>query len=374
MRELGPLVLRHLREMWRQRGLMFALALTALLVALLGWTGDASPHAAGRGLAWALGGVAAGAALLGLGAAGWLPGDRAEGRTAWLSAHRPARGTQRVAAALAALAALLLWGGLTGLALLAVGAADAGTLALARVIDQQRGGMGRIAAGAEDGPGPSWSLTLPARPDADTFEIELRAVRLAAVRDRAVALGVAFDDGAPQRRRVGLRSTLRLPLPAEAARAETTLRIASHNPDVALRVVQARFLAAASGHGRWDPLALALWIALGVGCVIPVAMALSRWTSAATAGSSIVALLLLALIAGPLQDLVAGLDTATWAAGILRGASHLAPAFPLFDVAEHLGASRLPPALGTRAVIFAGYALLGLVALAVPGRDSEAGA
>ncbi len=347
----------------RLRGRAAAASLLAALAALaLGLTvrGGAGAALATTWYPWALGAWAFGVAAA---SAATLPADRAEGRAAWLASLGPSAAARRAGAALAG-AALAVGAGLGGGALVGLLAPLLGTArelreaepvplpALRRFRDPARGGEPRPLA-----------LSLPpATADGPrTLDVELRPLLLLAEAEPPEQARLSWTAGVLSgETSIPLRGRLRLPLPAGAQ--DVVLRLEVPGLDYVVR--EAHVLGAARPF-----LPSALWmgllVGLGAAWLAPLAVALSRGTTATTAAGATLVLVALAGMrvvlpdlqrlqpAGPLESLARGLvglcvalapdlgalsAAAEPAAGRALGAGALSG---LAALTPHLGASLL---------------------------------
>jgi hypothetical protein len=278
------------------------------------------------------------ALLLAAASAAQLPDDRESGRAPWLASLAPPPAARRVAAAAGGLALAL--GGALACALL-VGLV-APVISLARPLREAV--VAELVPVGGAGPG-SHELTLAA-PLPATGVLEVRPLR---------------------------GSVVEVEVPAGTRRAPVDLaRVGPVRREARVLLGEGSWL----GSWAW----VGLLLGLGAGWLALVAVAVSRWTSAATAALSVVVLVLLAAMRGVLPDLsgLPALSTAQSAArDVLEGALVLAPDFSVLAPALHpaAGVAVGPEALAGLAAL-APHALVALLLVLLPGRGlaAESGA
>jgi hypothetical protein len=279
------------------------------------------------------------ALLLAAASAAQLPDDRESGRAPWLASLAPPPAARRVAAAAGGLALAL--GGAVACALLVGLVAPA--LSLARPLREAVAAeLVPVVGGSRPG---SHELRLAA-PLPSTGVLAVRPLRGALVEVEVPA---------------GVRTA-----PVDLARLGPVRR-------------EARVLL---GEGSWlgSWLCVGLLLGLGAGWLALVAVAVSRFTSAATAALAVVVLVLLAAMRGVLPDLsgLPALSSAQSAArDVLEGALVLAPDLSVLAPALHPAAGLAvgPEALAGLAAL-APHALAALLLVLLPGRGlaAESGA
>ncbi|MHC5009567.1 MAG: hypothetical protein ACYTG6_01310 [Planctomycetota bacterium] len=363
MREFPALVLRHLRAALRGRG-----ARTLAIAAVITLGGTLLLPSAGTAAASTLILVAlllTGVFAFGTAAASGtlLPADRIQGREEWLATLAPPGVQRRLATAVAGM-------------LLALGVA----LASAVIVGLVLGAGGRGPEVRAAAPLPAFEGTLlPAGDGTEghavvvvpgagggprTLEVRLapRYLRESATN---VPAEVAWTMGGEQGRATPAHGApFRLDLPPDVE----TVALASASPDIALVVREARLLEGA--RSLFASLLLA-GVLLGVGAasLAPIAVAVSRWTSGATAVTAPLVLVL----AGGLRPLLADVPTTSgdWAqrAGleVVRFASRLAPDMSALSVLAEPGAGRALSAADLGAALpLLLYAVAGLVLVLLP--------
>lgn len=334
MAELLALTSRHLRTTLRARAvragaLCFVLALVATTLL---------PAASQGGLLLLSGllvlALFVSACAVGAGAA--LPEDRVAGREAWLAALAPPAWKRRLAVVVASWTLTVATGVLGGLAV--------GVLALASGRDMDLNahtpvplvGQPLLADGAEP-----VTIELPQEGGATQLEMDVRPLyRLSsgAPIDRVrVAWAAAGERGA-------FVASARGPLTLSPPVGATSVRLALETKQVRLRLTAARRLAPAGG-----PLPAVVWtgLLLGVlaGAIVPVAVLISRGTTAQTASAAAFLLLLFGATKQGLFEMAADLDLGgllAFAPGFLRGLAWIAPDAPLLHLVAEVGALRAP--------------------------------
>lgn len=360
---------RHLRELWRSPGMRRALLVLPLVVAcgaflLKDRTGSGGVALLGAGCTVLL---VAGlcAALCGA----WLVQDRRSGRQEWLLTLAPSGGGNRLAAACGG------WVGTLGLALgvgLLAGAAvawvvpgqgvvTARPLRLAALEDPRgvwiRGPRGTVT------PQPL-KIALP--PDArGVLELEVRP-RFEGLPD-IHRLEIAWTVGqATGHAQVGVRGPVRIPLQG----AEPEVRVELLTPGLALRVDQLRLLQDATS-STWALVLCSLLLGLCAASIAPIAVLVSRATSAPTAAGVAGVLLLMGIVRDPLLGLAEALGaqgaTGATAEFVLLAVVGVAPPVPALEILSDLAAARLPAGdLATWMAPVLVYSLLGLLVVWLP--------
>ncbi len=287
MRELGALVGRYLRALLRGRGGRIALAasLIVFLGVLLATRGDGVSRSTLMLASFLVVGLVAFATAAWAG--GLLPGDRAEGREVWLASLAPSGAARRLSAAVAGM-------------VLAVAVAVAGSAVLAFVLpvvlpdasvrdarEIELPGRLRVGRGRRSVPEATLDLGGPVAEGA-TLELVVSPIYFGAGQESAEdatrqPLLLAWTiRGAGEE----TQGTAHLPRGAPVAIAlpagARTFTLSSRGPRVDVVVKEARVL------GSERPLLLTLLLAglvlgLTAATVAPVAVAISRWTSAPTA-------------------------------------------------------------------------------------------
>ena len=379
MREAGALIGRHLRAMLRGRSSRIALAasLIVFLGVLLATRGDGVSRSTLTLASFLVVGVIA------FGTAAWsgalLPADRAEGREVWLASLAPSGAARRVAAAVAGM-------------LLAVGVAVVGSGLLAFVLpvvlpdasvrsarEIELPGRVRVGRARRSVPQATLDLGGPVAPGAAIelvvsplyFGVGQEAPEDATRQPLRLAWTIRGDAESVEGSAVLPRGApVTIALPAGAR----TFTLSSEGPRVDVVVKEARVL------GEDRPLLLTLLLGglvlgLTAATVAPLAVAISRWTSAptATTASFVVA------IAGGLRFLLP--DLALPDAGrlhelglaIVGAVSRLAPDLgPLGVLAEPAAGRALDGVgVGTLLPLFA-YGAVGLLVVAWPTRAEPA--
>ena len=353
--ELSALTLRLLRSTLRSR----MAAATAVLfgIGLLGalWLGTRESHAVGVLLLGSLSLIAFLTTGAAIGAGSALPEDRVAGREEWLSTLAPPAWKRRLAAVLAG------WSLAVGL-----GAASGLLVGLCTVLLRPdvslRTSRPLVLPEETAGRGADRPVVLPlpaARSGPQTIEVDIRPrfdfYRRGQPVDRMQLFWAAGSVSAETE--VAARGPVRLEIPADA----TELRLTSLTPFVALRLVGARRL----GTG-WSPLWGLAWsgllLGLLAGAAAPIAVLLSRRTTAQTAAAAAFSLLLLGAARGTLLELASQIDPEGWMSvspALLQGLAVLAPRVGLFGIFEEVVAGRLPIVpVGPALLYTAGVAVL----------------
>jgi hypothetical protein len=341
MAELLALTSRHLRTTLRSRAaragaVCFLLALAATTLLPAGSQGGLLLLAGLLVLALFVSGFAVGA-----GAA--LPEDRVAGREAWLAALAPPAWKRRLAVVLAAWILTVSMGLLGGLAIGLLTLFSGRGLELHAHETVALRGQPLLTAGAEPA-----VIDLPAGGIGEQLEIDVRPLyRLDGVPVDRVR--IAWEAGGASGT---FEASARGPLTLAPPAAARSLRLTLATQRVRLRLTAARRLAPGPG-----PLLAVVWTGLLLGllaaAVAPVAVLVSRGTTAQTASAAAFLLLLFGATKEGLIEMAADLDLGGWLAfapDLLRGCAWIAPDAPLLHLVAEAGALRAP-----------GVAALGLV-------------
>ncbi len=360
---------RHLRELWRSPGMRRALLVLPLVVAcgaflLKDRAGSGGVALLGAGFTVLL---VAGlcAALCGA----WLVQDRRSGRREWLLTLAPSGGGGRLAAAcggwLGTLGLALAVGVLAGAAVTLVvpgqGVLTARPLRLA-ALEDPRGVWIRGPRGA----GAAQPLQIALPPDARgvlELDVSPRFEGLPDIHRLDIAWGVGQASGQAQ---VGVRGPVRIPIQG----AQPEVRVELLTPGLALRVDQLRLLQDSTSP-TWALALCSLLLGLCAASIAPIAVFVSRATSAPTAAGVAGVLLLTGIVREPLLGLAQALGaqgaTGATAEFVLRGVVGVAPPEPALEILADLGAARLPAGdLVTWMAPVLLYSLLGLLAVWLP--------
>lgn len=351
MRELATLVGRHLREAVRgRRGVrtLVVLLLAAFLPAFALATSGASAVWAAEGLL--------GLVLLALGAASGerLPRDRRTGRAAWLATLAPSAVLHRLAPAVAGMV-LALAAGLLGALLVAL--ALGGRAPELRHTRDVPGLVDR-AVFADD-----LVLDVDGGPAPAVLELDLR-------RRDGLTLPLAFAwsvPGGPDVERRAAPGPVRLEVPA----GTDAVALRDRTPDTALVLAAARWI---EGPAPLLPSLLVVGLVLGLvaAALVPVAVLVSRFTSAPTAIAAGLLVGGLALARPLLVGLVPPGAPAVQALAlrVLEGFAHLAPDVRTAALVGEVPAGRaLAPGdvVGSASFLpLLAYAAVVLVLLALP--------
>ena len=346
---LWALTSRLLRTSLRSRMAAATAILFGVGLVLVLWLGTRETHAAGVLL---LGGLALVAFLVtgaSVGAGSVLPEDRIAGREEWLSTLAPPAWQRRLAAVLAG------WGLATALGL--VGGLLVGALALALRPDVTFHRQATLAVPEQHiSRGPDRPVQLPLDGRAGMVEVDVRPrfdfYRRGQPVDRIDLRWRAGTVGGE--REIPARGAVRLDVPAGA----TTLELSSLTEHVQVRVVGARRLtgtASALTVLGWSGLLLGLL----AGAAAPIAVLVSRRTTAQTAAAAAFSLLLLGAARGTLLELAGQVDPEGWmrvAPALLQSLAWVAPDVAIFPVFEEVVAGRLPTVTPGTALLYTAIA------------------
>jgi len=379
MREAAALVGRHLRALLRGRGSRIALAasLIVFLGVLLATRGDGVSRSTLMLASFLVVGI------LAFGTAAWagvlLPADRAEGREVWLASLAPSGAARRLSAAA------------TGM-LLAVTVAVAGSAVLAFVLPvvlpdaSVRGARdiplaGRVRVGRARRSVPEATLDLGGPvPAGSALELIVSPIYFGVGREAAedatrqplLLAWTIRGDGEEVEGTAHLPrgAPVSVPLPPGAR----TFTLTSRGPRVDIVVQEARVL------GGERPLFLTLLLAglvlgLTAATVAPVAVAISRWTSAPTATTAAFVI----AVAGGLRFLLPDLALQEggrlheWGLTIVGGVSRLAPDLGALSVLGEPAAGRALDGVGPGVLLpLVVYGVAALLVVAWPTRAEPA--
>lgn len=368
MREVPALMGRHLRTALRSRGALL-LAVVGLL-ALVAVSTLATGGGGARSTVVLGGLVVVGTLAFGVAAStgSLLPADRAEGREAWLATLAPGGGSRRAAAALAGMT-LTLFVALAGAAILALVLPfvlpDAGvraSLDLAapvgerlRAIDRMGHAL-RLPVGEAGVPGRTLEVVFQPR-----YQDWSAVGQPLAVAWRAEAGDAPVDQGTQI---LAYGSPFRLDLRAEAD--AVVLTNPGRNVDLFVREVH---VLGAERSLLWSLLLAGLVLGVAAAAVAPLAVLISRWTSAPTATTAG----LVVVLAGGLRLVLPDLTppdrgwTQDLGLGIVDTAARLAPDLEPLALLAVPGAGR---ALEVSHLVPLGplvaYALVALVLVVLP--------
>jgi hypothetical protein len=305
VREVVLLASRHVRETLRSRRakLLLALFAASALLALgvpTGSRADATSTLAMTGTLAVL------ATLVAASAGALLPADRAEGREEWLASLAPGGARRRVAAAVAGVALVLLAlpaaGAVAALAAEGSGRSHALRSATAVALPSRT----RLPA-ARDGAKPvpvRIDLASPARAG-DVLEVETRAL----LTSRETAMDVTLAEltrvrvtWAAADRTGEVVVSRRAPMQIYLPRGADAVVLRNTSATINLRLDEARVLGEERSYVS-SLVVAALLLALAGAALAPAAVLVSRFTSAPTAVGAALALAVVGMLRGALDDL-----------------------------------------------------------------------
>ena len=350
---------RHWKTARRSRGTRVLLALGLVALGLVVWSTSGSTSALAGFLV---------VGALGLGAAAWagglLPGDRREGREAWLATLVPWGWVRRTAAAAAGVG-LALVVAVAGSLLLGVILRARDPALVTRATEPQPELLGaRLRSGPE-----TFSLAGSVE-GTRTLELVF-GVRYGSIDDAGRKLNLRHQagDGVAQTTLLAYRAPFRLSLAEGVDRVELT----NETPGCELVVREARVL----GKPRpafWTFLLAGLILAATSVAVAPMAVAVSRRTSGPTASAVVLVLVLAGVVHAGLGDLSTaaaadGGDLQALGTRIVGATAAVAPdlSASLSLLAEPAGGRALHPGAVWRALLpLLLYGAIGFVLVCVP--------
>lgn len=365
MSEFLALIGRHGRTLLRGRAFLWSALVFGALLALAVLASPAATADFVPALWPAALVLVAWCASVGATGADALPADRASGRTTWLRTLAPAGWKDRVGAAVAAMTAVVVVGGVAAVGLGVWAVLDLDDFVLRTHTTLALAPRELVPAAETEGTaGRPWTLALPPEgAERLVRRVQLRVrphgdVRRSRARIRYLAAGKSGEMD------VATRGDITVVVPAAARE----IAIWNLTTRVGLRIREASIL----GQDRAPAFPIGmrvLWMSLLVAAVVPLGIACSRFTSSATAGGLVMCVMLFGIAHRPLLELVRVLrtnDEPSAAVSLLQGMGRAFPDLPLLSLASDTADGRLvsfgsaAPWLGVAAFAVAGLLLVWL--------------